>query len=974
MLLRSTYFLNLLLVLSLVSIGVFGQGISCEGKQAVKMHKEEAYQATEASFQKGTKLKYSSPQESIKYFEQAYCLSEIHEDASWKVIALIELARIHLRLDHFQLSLELAREARKVNETSDLTRPDFAFSALSVLGKCHMNLNMLPEAIDYLKQTLALQRNLDRETFNNHIQTSYYNIGKCYVDLGDYSHAADYLQKAILQYNGEELGFRTYLYSLILMARVSHYNDDSAKALLLLDQAAEACERSEQDLSSVHQWIHYFRGVVLQQNLVLHQAVEEFTKVIDLNADPSQTLHAKTKLRISELYRDNGQFDEAASLMESSLAHLEKIYGNQHRTTIITRSQLASLQADLGANDLAEQNFNRATEEWINLPVDSFQLHEEHLLALEAMGAFYFKKGLNNDQEEDLLEAQRIIHLATHWLEQIRSDFIHDESKRLLLARVIPILEMALEINHELISRGIIEEGAGFANMFNITERNKHALLQDELRETEALKFASIPDHLLQQEKEIRTAMAVARQSYFKSKNSQPEFAEAQLERLLDEQEELNALKTKLVDEYPDYYELRYQLPEVDFDKLQTKLLAEQGAIVEFFWGHSFVYILGLSGNKRYFTKLPQDGSIEALTSQFNQQLSDAEVFQGENKAEADSLLLTAGHQLYQVLLKETLDSLGTQDIKSLTIIPDGCLASLPFSALLSSNGSLPVHNYAGLDYLVKQYEISYAFALNTITDLSPEDNELSADNVFGGYAPSYQGIKNINVGKLSGALSEVQNAAKIMTGDAITGFQASESNFKRQAGEYQILQLAMHAQLDSKDPLYNSFLLFNNAESSNEDNDSLTIAELYQMKLKAKLAVLSACNSGSGAYRTGEGVISLSRAFAYAGCPSLVSSQWVLPDRASSEIITHFFRKLKTGARKSEALRSAQLAYLQDIQDPMYSHPYYWAGLMPIGNMEALQFANDTSDEQAALFFFGALILSFVGVRIFLQRRGSIA
>lgn len=81
------------------------------------------------------------------------------------------------------------------------------------------------------------------------------------------------------------------------------------------------------------------------------------------------------------------------------------------------------------------------------------------------------------------------------------------------------------------------------------------------------------------------------------------------------------------------------------------------------------------------------------------------------------------------------------------------------------------------------------------------------------------------------------------------------------------------------------------------------TTLTLYNMEIPAELAVLSACETGYGKLERGEGIMSLARAFAYAGCLSIVMSHWLVDDRASAQLMDHFYRYLSEGLPKDEAL-----------------------------------------------------------------------
>jgi CHAT domain-containing protein len=99
---------------------------------------------------------------------------------------------------------------------------------------------------------------------------------------------------------------------------------------------------------------------------------------------------------------------------------------------------------------------------------------------------------------------------------------------------------------------------------------------------------------------------------------------------------------------------------------------------------------------------------------------------------------------------------------------------------------------------------------------------------------------------------------------------------------------------------------------------------------LNADLVVLSACETGLGKEVKGEGLVSLTRAFMYAGTPSVVASLWKVADLSTAELMTRFYRHLKDGKlSKAEALRQAQLEL---IQEGRFDHPYFWSPFVLIG------------------------------------------
>jgi CHAT domain-containing protein len=165
-----------------------------------------------------------------------------------------------------------------------------------------------------------------------------------------------------------------------------------------------------------------------------------------------------------------------------------------------------------------------------------------------------------------------------------------------------------------------------------------------------------------------------------------------------------------------------------------------------------------------------------------------------------------------------------------------------------------------------------------------------------------------------------------------------------------------MHSLTDDKDPSLSRLLFTLTPKDTTNDND-LTAAELYTTSLKADLAVLSACNTGFGTLNKGEGVMSLARAFTYAGVPSTVTSLWKVPDLTTREIMVDFYKNLKSGKTKDAALREAKLTYLNNAPESIAANPYFWAGFVPMGNMEAMNF-----EEKRPLSIWG-ILAGIVGV-----------
>jgi CHAT domain-containing protein/Tfp pilus assembly protein PilF len=278
-----------------------------------------------------------------------------------------------------------------------------------------------------------------------------------------------------------------------------------------------------------------------------------------------------------------------------------------------------------------------------------------------------------------------------------------------------------------------------------------------------------------------------------------------------------------------------------------------------------------------------------------------------------------------------------------LIIIPDGPLWDLPFQTLQAANKHC----------LIDEHTISYAPSITFLTRikanrLDEKENE-NAPRLFAvanpavGFVAKNSGSQKILVSsgpQLMGEIWEplpatekqVAELKKLYSSAAnvvLTGANAREDAFKTQAGDFDIIHLATHGVLNDRAPLY-SYLLMSQENLAPSEDGLLEAWELMQMKLHARLAVLSACETARGKISEGEGVIGLSWALFAAGCPSAVVSQWKVDSTSNTDLMLKFHRRFRSGASAAEALRDASLTL---AKDPRYRHPFYWAPFVAIGD-----------------------------------------
>jgi CHAT domain-containing protein len=300
-----------------------------------------------------------------------------------------------------------------------------------------------------------------------------------------------------------------------------------------------------------------------------------------------------------------------------------------------------------------------------------------------------------------------------------------------------------------------------------------------------------------------------------------------------------------------------------------------------------------------------------------------------------------------------------------LIIIPDGTLNGIPFTILSKSyqhyRPLILDHEIAltpSLSYFIKNRKSDYRATSDTLFALADPDygyiaaSEAYQDETRGFYRRAVDDFKLFT--PLPETRTEVANIVRLFPANNVTaifGKEASESKIKSlNLSEYRYLHFATHGILGNQIPGVDEPALVLAAESENSgQNGFLTLSEVEEMKLNSEMAVLSACDTGSGKYFTGEGIMGLSRGFLIAGSRSVVVSLWPVASEATVEIMTLFYQHLRSGKTKAASLHLAQLAMMDSKNDNKYKarsikvvgkaisetydiHPFYWAPFVIIG------------------------------------------
>jgi CHAT domain-containing protein len=195
---------------------------------------------------------------------------------------------------------------------------------------------------------------------------------------------------------------------------------------------------------------------------------------------------------------------------------------------------------------------------------------------------------------------------------------------------------------------------------------------------------------------------------------------------------------------------------------------------------------------------------------------------------------------------------------------------------------------------------------------------------------PGYQARPDRSAEALSplpGAEAEAKHLAGILGASPLIGDAATEAAVVERMGKARFLHFATHGLLEAESSFNQSLLSALAFAPSPGEDGFLTAKEVSRLKLRAELAVLSACDTGRGAI-TGDGVVGLSRGFITAGVPTLVVSLWPVSDEATAALMGHYYGAMKSGTGKAAALREAMLRTKEQFPEPVKWAPFVLYGL----------------------------------------------
>ena len=639
---------------------------------------------------------------------------------------------------------------------------------------------------------------------------------------------------------------------------------------------------------------------------------------------------------------------------------IHRIQGNLDKAEWLVNQGIESLTLFL--NNLSEGDQNKFDRRELTTSLPDLYILKSRIL-LEK-----YNRNFENDQ---LTESYYAYKKATETLDHLKLSMSNEDSKIYETSRVLEVYYEAVYVAKLLYEQtGNIE----YLNQsFKFAETSKSFALYSEIKEIEAMQFSDLPVEIREKENRIVGEIQAYEEFLYKQQISEEpdnDQIESFKEKLFHLKDDYRELKHQIEQNNAKYYDLKYNLLFMTMEDIQDQL-PYKDALIEYVLSDTMLitYVIDRKGIDVFSQTVGPEFANECLEYYL--------IMQNQNFSggvhDTYKRFVSLGRKFYRILIEPCLEY---TDRKNLTIVPDGAITYIPFESLVMEDTDTEYINYMTLPYMIREYSIGYSHSSTLLFNKRVKSK--SPLNRVLAFAPMYNSpvyeldsmlMRQVMDGgeymvPLHGTIKEVQSIDETVPSDVFINEQATEANFKKNASDYNVLHLAMHTIMRDDDPLY-SLLAFSNVEEGDTVEDNRLYAyEIYNLKLNAQMAVLSACNSGLGKMQKGEGMMSLARGFIYAGCPSIVMTLWQVADKSSSELMTSFYKYLKKGKSKQEAMRLAKIDYLK-LSDDLTSNPYFWSGFVVLGDSSPIY-------RKSGIAYWMIVITVFIGFMMYMQYRKS--
>lgn len=914
-------------------------------------------------------------------FRQNLEFSESNPDVSPLHVAFAYnfLGLIHRKGDSPEKAISFFEQAKtiRINEYG----PDApqVGSIYNNIGLTYKTIGNFDEALVNFKKAIEIKLLAGSKT----VYLNYINMGEMLSQMGNYALAIQYFNSAEEILEGLDIPIKqadvylnkggalvmlnanreAYKYlQMALHSYTSYYGEENVKVghsyhnLAAVYDALEENQLVEQSFNkALNIFLMFYSDekesvATLYNNYGLYQqrqenynvSLEYLRQAANIYFEEKETLNDKylnTLSNIAVTYQLKGEPDSAVFYLHETVDELDDHFEGKHPLLAFSYNKLGEIYFDKNDLDRAYGFVNDAVASNL-VRVNNIFRQKEECLDRSYLFESYLLLGKihsQNDKSKSGAEKEELkyFQLADSVLSVQRNLMFNKEDKIELAKNSKKLAELVLEalVKEE---RNLSDDQ--FELAYNYIEKSKNLVLLQSISENQGKNYAGIPDSVLVLEKDI--LWWINRLSHRIKVESDSLRKIGLEENLFEYKRDYEILVAELEKKYPDYYNIKYKEDIPSLGEIRSELDSET-AILSYFLTDRSLYRFFVSKDKV---------DIKLLE---NKELGDHLI--GMRKGivlKLDEIYKDKAYSLYELLIPGDLPS----TIYNLVIVPDGGLSVLPFEALFTERikREIPVAEWP---FLVTKFEVCYAPSFSLWMKFRQEQdiNEfekslLALAPVFDSDEPGFRGensgmldftissntnkINQLGLSPLLQSKVEVQHIHDLFEKHSFNtklfvDIDAYESNFTSQdLSEYQYIHIATHGFVDRKKPEL-SGLYFSPVEQDGYDNILYT-GEIYNIKLNASLVTLSACETALGKVAEGEGMLGFSRAFLYAGAKNLVVSLWKVNDASTAALMTGFYNNfLEKDMHYSGALAKAKLDLIRSDE---YSHPYYWAPFVLIG------------------------------------------
>lgn len=751
------------------------------------------------------------------------------------------------------------------------------------LGKFNESLNYLKDAEKFYRQEFGDEDVRIAKALNNQ--------GVVYLDLGDNKKAeyhfklAREIQKRVYEGNAPD-AYMTYNN----LAHIALRQGDFKQAYAMASKSLEILNKAEGG-AVVRMIEPYEVQAAVWRELGDNSAATDILETgIDLLSAVDENHSGLIPLyqQMAEVLLETGSFQEAYDAISHAVYLFTRSNSAQHPKL----GELYALHAQIclqlklfeEAEDLAEKamqvfstQVNPTQESPLNL--QSYRVSKGLVKAAEAMGDVYLAM-------DDTEKALQVWNLGLDCVDQLRTMTAYIQSR-------IELYKQAESLNTKYVVLLLELNEAGARNEKDLLRAMEHG-------KAFSLNLKSEPDDNSQLRNELMTQRAYWERVLY-DLSDEKKTRQAQMELVLIDTR-LDSLKTEHYAQFSSQFldqviQMSYQAAFLSFFNRDTLTI---GAVV----AEGEIRIHRLNGRH-----LAED------IAAFKRSYTDLDYILG-HPHEADSSFALGSENLYNKLIGPCEQYLKVKN--NWYISADNLLLDLHFGLLGKADSHLSV-DYQTYPYLLRDHSISYLPSLN----LAGKSRHIASQ----GFS-----VWNFNEDSSDNFAGEANTISEFFDVDLFEGVACSESKFKSLAHESSLIHIGCHG--ETGESPFDTKIQF--ARDSLNDGE-LTYAEVGWMQLATELVTLSACKTGSGKSRAGEWTQSVAYGFISAGCPTVISSSWNIPDDATQQVMSRFYENLSIGNSSLNSLRQAQMSVLEK-SDKLHAHPFYWAGMVHQGNEVSIE------------------------------------